>query len=85
MDEVVIVWVAVARTVMAAIESVHPAIEISDTRFTKWASQDRPSQVADQLNHGALIVGEGIADWRDAGCRDGRAALRRNIRCGRYW
>jgi 2-keto-4-pentenoate hydratase len=49
--------------VLAAIESVHPAIEISDTRFTEWASQDRPSHVADQLNHGALIVGEGHRDW----------------------
>jgi 2-keto-4-pentenoate hydratase len=43
--------------VKAAIESVHPVIEISDTRFVAWASQNRPSHIADQLNHGALAVG----------------------------
>ena len=43
--------------VRAAIEWAHPVIEISDTRFVSWASQNRPSHVADQLNHGALAVG----------------------------
>lgn len=47
-----------------AIETVHAAIEISDTRFSSWASQDRLSHVADQLNHGALVVGPGIRNWR---------------------
>jgi 2-keto-4-pentenoate hydratase len=28
-----------------------------------WNSQDRLSQVADQLNHGALIVGAGRDEW----------------------
>jgi 2-keto-4-pentenoate hydratase len=50
--------------VLAAIGSIHPAIEISDTRFVAWASQDRPSHVADQLNHGALVIGRGGEDWR---------------------
>jgi 2-keto-4-pentenoate hydratase len=50
--------------VLAAIGSVHPAIEISDTRFVAWASQDRSSHVADQLNHGALVIGAGVTDWR---------------------
>jgi 2-keto-4-pentenoate hydratase len=50
--------------VMAAVGSVHPAIEISDTRFAVWASQDRLSQIADQLNHGALMVGAGRRDWQ---------------------
>ncbi|MDQ0471942.1 2-keto-4-pentenoate hydratase [Labrys wisconsinensis] len=50
---------------IAAIGSIHPVIEISDTRFVEWASQDRFSHVADQLNHGALIVGEGRSDWCD--------------------
>ncbi|HUC18378.1 MAG TPA: fumarylacetoacetate hydrolase family protein [Acetobacteraceae bacterium] len=49
---------------IAAIGSVHPAIEISDTRFVAWASQDRFSHVADQLNHGALVVGAGREDWQ---------------------
>src|SRR5579863_4479598 len=51
--------------VKAAVESVHPAIEISDTRFVGWASQSRPSHIADQLNHGALIIGESAAALAD--------------------
>jgi 2-keto-4-pentenoate hydratase len=63
--------------VAAAVESVHPAIEISDTRFTKWASQDRPSHVADQLNHGALVVGEGTENWKsvEAATHEARIAV----------
>jgi len=48
--------------VKSALESAHPVIEVSDTRFFAWASQDRPSHVADQLNHGVLAVGAGSAD-----------------------
>jgi 2-keto-4-pentenoate hydratase len=50
--------------VLAAIGSAHPAIEVTDTRFVAWASQDRLSHVADQLNHGALVIGPGRKDWR---------------------
>lgn len=49
--------------VRASIGSIHPAIEVSDTRFVAWASQDRPSHVADQLNHGALVLGPALEDW----------------------
>jgi 2-keto-4-pentenoate hydratase len=61
--------------VLAAIGSMHPAIEIADTRFTAWASQDRPSHVADQLNHGALLIGPGIDDWRRIDPAQQRALL----------
>ena len=50
--------------ILTAIGSVHPAIEISDTRFAAWASQDRLSHIADQLNHGALVVGPAIPNWQ---------------------
>jgi 2-keto-4-pentenoate hydratase len=50
--------------ILDTIGSVHPVIEVADTRFSGWGSQDRLSHVADQLNHGALIVGDGIEDWR---------------------
>ena len=50
--------------VLDAVQSVHPAFEIVDTRFAGFGSQDRFSHMADQLNHGALIVGPAIADWR---------------------
>ena len=46
-----------------AIGSVHVAIEILDTRF--GAIPDDPLLArADQANHGALIVGPGLRDWR---------------------
>jgi 2-keto-4-pentenoate hydratase len=45
--------------VLSAIGSVHAGIEIVDTRFAAWGLADRPSQIVDQFNHGALIVGEG--------------------------
>jgi len=61
--------------VLAAIGSAHPAIEVSDTRFVAWASQDRLSHVADQLNHGALVIGPGRRDWREIDPRAQRAIL----------
>jgi 2-keto-4-pentenoate hydratase len=51
--------------VFDAVGSVHAAIEIVDTRFAAWNSVDRLAQVADQMNHGALVVGSGRPDWRD--------------------
>ena len=51
--------------VAAAIETIHAAIEISDTRFLSWASQDRLSHIADQLNHGTLVIGPGVRNWRE--------------------
>jgi 2-keto-4-pentenoate hydratase len=54
-----------ADEVMAAVGSIHAAIEIVDTRFAAWDSTDRLSQIADQVNHGALIVGSGRTDWKE--------------------
>jgi len=51
--------------VLEAIGSVHAAIEIVDTRFVAWNSVDRLAQVADQMNHGALVAGSGRPDWRE--------------------
>jgi 2-keto-4-pentenoate hydratase len=45
--------------VLDAIGSVHAGIEIVDTRFAAWGMVDRPSQIVDQFNHGALVIGEG--------------------------
>lgn len=50
--------------VAAAIASIHPAIEIIDTRYAAWGVVDKLSAAADQMSHGALIVGPGLADWR---------------------
>lgn len=50
--------------VAAAIASIHPAIEIIDTRFAAWGAVDKLSAAADQMSHGALIVGPALEDWR---------------------
>ncbi|WP_308719114.1 2-keto-4-pentenoate hydratase [Komagataeibacter xylinus] len=53
-----------ADEVMAAIGSIHPMIEIVDTRFEKPGSQHKLLHTADHQSHGALIAGPGLADWR---------------------
>ena len=50
--------------VLAAVDSVHPAIEIIDTRFSALDSQPPLAHRADQGSHGALIIGDPIPDWR---------------------
>lgn len=50
--------------VLDAVASVHPGFEICDTRFARYGSQDPLSHLADQANHGALVVGPAVADWR---------------------
>lgn len=47
-----------------AIGSIHPVLELIDTRFTAPASQAQLAHLADQQSHGALIVGPACADWR---------------------
>src|SRR4051794_28408489 len=46
--------------VLAAVGSMHPAVEIVDTRFSAFGSVDALSQRADQQNHGALSVGPAL-------------------------
>ncbi|GBQ23605.1 2-oxopent-4-enoate hydratase [Gluconacetobacter sacchari DSM 12717] len=46
-----------------AIASAHPAIEIFDTRFPRPFLYSRLIHLADQGNHGALVIGSGITDW----------------------
>lgn len=45
--------------VLAAVGSVHAAIELVDTHFAVWKGASHLSQIADQFNHGFLIVGSG--------------------------
>ena len=46
--------------VIDAIESVHAAIEVVASRFAAWPDVEKPWQLADLQNHGALIVSEGV-------------------------
>jgi 2-keto-4-pentenoate hydratase len=49
--------------VLAAVATMHPAIEIIDSRFVDLAAVDALNQRADQQNHGALVVGPALSDW----------------------
>lgn len=45
--------------VLAAVGSIHAAIELVDTHFAVWKGASHLSQIADQFNHSHLIVGSG--------------------------
>lgn len=64
--------------VLDAVESVHPVIEIVDTRFSRWDSQPPLAHRADQGNHGALMVGDPILNWRSMRPQDQRVMLEIN-------
>jgi len=49
--------------VLNAVSTMHPAIEVVDTRFTSLSAVDALSQRADQQNHGALCIGPALKDW----------------------
>ena len=51
--------------VEAAIASVHPAIEIADSRFADWLAVGLPSLIADGAVAGAFVYGAGRSDWRE--------------------
>jgi 2-keto-4-pentenoate hydratase len=50
--------------VAAAIETVHPSIEVVASHLDDWTHQDVWSVIADNGTDGALVYGEGVADWR---------------------
>jgi 2-keto-4-pentenoate hydratase len=49
------------EAVLGAIETMHATIEVVASRFAAWPNVDKLWQLADLQNHGALIVGEGVA------------------------
>jgi 2-keto-4-pentenoate hydratase len=49
------------ETVLEAIATMHATIEVVASRFEAWPNVDKLWQLADLQNHGALIVGEGVA------------------------
>lgn len=51
------------EAIAAAVASVHPAIEVVDTRFT--AAQQGPLAVADNVNDAWWTRGEGVTDWQN--------------------
>ena len=54
--------------VAAAVTTMHPAIEVVDSRFVEMSAVDPLSVLADFQSHGALVVGAGVplpasCDW----------------------
>ena len=62
--------------VAAAVATVHPAIEIVDSRFSGGLRAGGLALIADNGAHGAFVSGPGAAEWRE---RD-LAALRTELR-----
>ncbi len=50
--------------VAAAVDSVHPAIEVVNSHLADWTRQPVFSLIADNGTDGALVVGDGLQDWR---------------------
>lgn len=50
--------------VEAALETVHPTIEVVAGHLRNWPEQDVFSVIADNGTDGALVYGPGVADWR---------------------
>ena len=51
--------------VVAVIASMHPAVELVDSRFADWQRVDAFSKLADNQSNGALVLGAAIAGWQE--------------------
>jgi 2-keto-4-pentenoate hydratase len=50
--------------VLAAIGSCHPVVEVVQWRIQDWRQAPPNLKLADNLGHGALVVGEALPDWQ---------------------
>ena len=50
--------------VMAAVDNLHPAIEIPDSRYENWRDAGMPQLVADNAVAALLVMGSPARDWR---------------------
>lgn len=55
----------IASDVLDAVGSMHPMIEVLDSRFLDPDAVDPLSNLADSMSHGGLVVGPAIAGWQD--------------------
>ena len=51
--------------VMAAVDNLHPAIEIPDSRYKNWREAGMPQLAADNAVAALLVLGPPAADWRE--------------------
>ena len=61
-----------------AIGSIHPLIEIVDTRIADWESAGPWWKLADNQINGGLVVGLGFENWREIDPQSQQAVLRVN-------
>src|SRR3954453_14022236 len=61
--------------VVAAIASMHPVVELVDTRFADFAKIDALSKLADNQSNQALVYGPAVAGWRALGIDLGRPPI----------
>jgi 2-keto-4-pentenoate hydratase len=61
--------------VVAAIASMHPVIELVDTRFADFPKIDVLSKLADNQSNAALIYGSAVAGWQSLGIDLGRPPI----------
>lgn len=52
-----------AEDVALAVECLHPAIEIVDTRVEPWTEVGVPTLIADNGANGALVLGPAVTGW----------------------
>jgi 2-keto-4-pentenoate hydratase len=50
--------------VWQAVETLHPAIELVDSRFTDFRAADKLALLADNQSNGAFCYGPALRDWR---------------------
>ncbi len=53
--------------VVAAVASMHPVVELVDSRFADWQKVDAWSKLADNQSNGALVYGPAVAGWHSLG------------------
>ncbi len=51
------------QEVMAALGSMHPAIEVCESRYAEPNGFNLPTNLADTQSHGGLVYGAGRSDW----------------------
>lgn len=52
--------------VLDAVESLHPAIEVVDSRLGKWGAKDDLWKLADNQSNGFFLYGHAVEHWRDS-------------------
>ena len=64
-----------ADEVLAAVGSMHPIMEVLDSRYLDADAVDPLSNLADSMSHGGLAVGAPIESWRDVDLATERVRL----------